>query len=92
VTDSTIREHAASRPVTYLLSELDVATPSGFFGSCAAMAQGTNRFVRGIAFAQYMTEFGRAPHKAVVVDGCSHDARCVYTSDDALPVLFRNAE
>ena len=91
-TDSTIKEQAASRPVTYLLSELDVTVPSGFFGSCAAMAQGTNRVVRGMAFAQYMTEFGRAPHKAVVVDGCSHDARCVYTSDDALPVLFRKPE
>ena len=87
-----MRSQAASRPVTYLLSELDVAPPSGFFGSCAAMAQGSNRFARGMAFAQYMTALGGAAHKAVVVDGCSHDARCVYTSEDALPVLFRSPD
>ena len=91
-TEAQVREQAASRPVTYLISQLDLATPSGFFGSCAAMAQGSSRFARGKAFASYMTELGRASHQAIVVDGCSHDARCVYTSDDALPVLFRRTE
>ena len=92
LTEAQVKEQAASRPVTYLLSELDLTTPTGFFGSCAAMAQGSSRLARGKTFASYMTAFGGAPHQAIVIDGCSHDARCVYTSEDALPVLFRRPE
>jgi pimeloyl-ACP methyl ester carboxylesterase len=92
LTASQVREQAAGRPVTYLLAALDIAAPTGFFGSCAAMAQGKSRLARGRAFASYMTAFGRAPHQAIVVGGCGHDARCVYTSEDALPVLFRRTE
>jgi pimeloyl-ACP methyl ester carboxylesterase len=90
VSESQLKEQAARRAVTYLLGETDVAVPSGgYFASCAAMAQGSSRFARGMAFAQYMSEFSREGlHKAVVVDGCGHDARCVFTSDDALPALF----
>jgi pimeloyl-ACP methyl ester carboxylesterase len=89
VSESQIKEQAARRPVTYLLGQQDVVAPGGFFGSCAGMAQGGSRLARGMAFAQYMKEFSReGVHKVVLVDGCGHDARCVYTSDDALPALL----
>jgi len=89
VAEAQFREQAARRPVTFLVGELDLSTPRGFFGSCAPMAQGGNRQVRGLAFAQYLSEVDReGPHKVVVVEACGHDARCMFTSDNALPVLF----
>ena len=89
LTEAELREQAARRPVTYLLSELDVAQPGGFYGSCAAMAQGSSRLSRGVAFASYMTQFNQGPHRRIIVDGCGHDVRCVYTSGAALSSLFR---
>jgi pimeloyl-ACP methyl ester carboxylesterase len=89
VSGSQLKEQAIRRPVTFLLSQLDVDTPSGFFGSCGPMAQGRSRQARGLAFAQYLTEFNpQGFHKVIVVEACGHDARCVFTSDDALPALF----
>ena len=88
LSEAQLKEQASHRPVTYLLGQLDVVPPGGFFGSCAGMAQGNNRQVRGQAFAQYMTSLGGASHKAIIVDGCGHEARCIYTSEEALPVLF----
>jgi len=87
---SQLKENVARRPVTYLLGDADTVTASGgFFGSCAAMAQGGNRQARGMAFAQYASEFSpEHRHKVIIVDGCGHDARCIFTSDDALPALF----
>jgi len=91
LSDAQLVRQAAQRPVTYLLSQLDVSIPGpgGYYGSCAAMAQGSTRLSRGLAFASYMAQAHRAPHKSIVVDGCAHDSRCVYTSDEALRVLFR---
>jgi pimeloyl-ACP methyl ester carboxylesterase len=92
ISDSQLKEQAARRPLTFLLSQLDVATPTGFFGACAGMAQGRNRQARGLAFAQYLTELNpQGVHKVIIVEACGHDARCVYTSDDALPALFSRA-
>jgi serine phosphatase RsbU (regulator of sigma subunit) len=85
-----LKEQASRRPVTYLLSELDVAPypPGGFFGSCAAMAQGNTRLARGKAFALYMAELNQAAHKLIVLYECGHEPSCVYTSEDAQRVLF----
>ena len=85
-----VKEQVARRAVTYLLGDADTVTANGgFFGSCAAMAQGGNRQSRGVAFAQYASEFSpEKRHKVIIVDGCGHDARCIFTSDDALPALF----
>ena len=89
MSDSALKAQAASRPITILVGQLDVNTPTGFFGTCAPMAQGRSRQARGLAFAQYLTEFNRqGPNKVIVVEDCGHDARCVFTSDDALPALF----
>ena len=90
LSDAQLVRQAAQRPVTYLLSVLDVspAPPGGYYGSCAAMAQGSNRLSRGLAFASYMAQVHRAPHRSIVVDGCGHDTRCVYTSDQSRRVLF----
>ena len=52
------------------------------------MAQGPSRLARGKAWAKYVNEKFGAHHKAVVVPMCGHNARCMYGSDAALPVLF----
>jgi len=86
--EAQLLRQATERPVTYLLSELDVRPPGGFFGSCAGMAQGTTRLSRGLAFVSYMAQLNHAPHKSIVIEACGHDPRCVYTADEARAALF----
>ncbi len=90
LSDAQLSEQASRRPVTYLLSELDISRspPSSFYGSCAAVAQGGTRLERGLAFATYMTRIKRAPGKVIIVEACGHDPRCVFTASVALRTLF----
>jgi len=87
-TDGQLRQQLASRPTTYLLGQLDILPLAGFDGSCAAMAQGPTRLARGEAFARLVNEKLGAHHVVAVVPLCGHNARCMYTSDVALPLLF----
>jgi pimeloyl-ACP methyl ester carboxylesterase len=87
-TDDQMRKQLASRPTTYLLGELDILPLGGFDSSCGAMAQGPTRLARGQAFAKYANEKLGAQHKMVIVPLCGHNARCMYTSEAALPLLF----
>jgi len=87
-TDEQIRKQLVERPTTYLLGELDILPLGGFDGSCSAMAQGPTRLARGQAFAKYVNEKLGAKHSVVVVPLCGHNARCMYTADVALPLLF----
>lgn len=88
LTDDQLRKQIVSRPVTYLLSELDTLPIAGFDSSCPAMAQGPSRLERGKAYAAYLKEKYGAQHSVTVVPLCGHNARCVFTSDPALPVIF----
>lgn len=88
LTDEQLRKQLASRPVTYLLGELDILPLGGFDSSCPAMAQGPTRLARGQAFEKYVNEKFGAKHKAQVVSLCGHNARCMFTAETALPVLF----
>lgn len=83
-----IRAQAASRPVTYLIGELDTLPIAGFDSSCVAMAQGPDRFARAKAYFNHVTERHGAKHQFVPVPLCGHNNRCVWTADVALPVLF----
>ena len=87
-TDEQLRKQLASRPVTYLLGELDILPLGGFDSSCPAMAQGATRLARGQAFQRYANEKFGARHSAVVVPLCGHNARCMFTAEPALPLLF----
>lgn len=90
-TDAQIRTQLASRPTTYLVGELDILPLGGFDSSCAAMAQGPTREARGQAFARYVNERLGARQPAVVVPLCGHNARCMFTSEAALPLMFPEA-
>jgi hypothetical protein len=90
IPDEQLKRQLGSRPATYLLGELDILPLYGFDDSCSAMAQGPTRLARGFAYAKFVTESLNADHKAILVPACGHDARCVFTSETALPVLFKS--
>ena len=87
-TDNQLKQQLASRPTTYLLGQLDILPLAGFDGSCAAMAQGPTRLARGEAFARLVNEKLGGHHAVAIVPLCGHNARCMYTSDVALPLIF----
>jgi pimeloyl-ACP methyl ester carboxylesterase len=86
--DQQLQRQLASRPVTYLLGGADIVPFGGFDDSCPAMAQGPTRLARGLAYTKYVNERYGADHQAVVVEACGHDDRCMFTSNQALPLLF----
>jgi hypothetical protein len=88
LSEEQLRKQIASRPVSYLLGELDTLPLGGFDSSCAAMAQGRSRRARGEAWVKYVNAKLDADQREVKVPMCGHNARCMYTSDEALPLLF----
>jgi len=52
------------------------------------MAQGPMRRARGQAFQKFVTEKPGAKSPAVIVHLCGHNARCIFTADEAMPLLF----
>jgi pimeloyl-ACP methyl ester carboxylesterase len=87
-TEDQLKKQFAARPATYLLGELDILPLGGFDGSCSAMAQGPTRLARGEAFAKYANDKLGAHHAVVIVPLCGHNARCMFTAESALPLLF----
>lgn len=88
LSDDQLKHQLASRSVTYLLGEIDILPLGGFDSSCPAMAQGPTRLARGQAFAAYIAAKYKAQHKTVVVPLCGHNARCMFTAEVTLPILF----
>jgi pimeloyl-ACP methyl ester carboxylesterase len=86
--DDQLKKQLASRPTTYLLSQVDTLPLGGFDASCNAMAQGATRRARGEAYVKYVNEKLGATHAVQIVPECGHNDRCVYTTDDVLPVIF----
>jgi pimeloyl-ACP methyl ester carboxylesterase len=88
IPDDQLKKQLAARPTTYLLGEIDILPLGGFDSSCPAMAQGPTRLARGQAFAKYVAQKYGAQHKVTVVSLCGHNARCMFTSEQALPIVF----
>ncbi len=88
LSDEQLKKQLAARPAIYLLGELDTTPLAGFDGSCPAMAQGANRLLRGQAFAKYVNQKFGAKHQITPVPLCGHNARCIFTSETALPLIF----
>jgi len=88
LSEDQLKTQLAGRPVTYLLGEADILPLGVFDTSCPAMAQGPTRLGRGLAFSKYVNEHLGAHHNTIVVPFCSHSARCMFTSDVALPLIF----
>jgi pimeloyl-ACP methyl ester carboxylesterase len=88
LSDEQLKQQLVARPVVYLLGELDTLPLAGFDASCPAMAQGPNRLARGQAYAKYVNQKFGAQHKVTTVPLCGHNARCIFTSEAALPIIF----
>ena len=89
LTGGEITEQAAKRPINYLVGDQDVQPlDGGFYGSCAAAAQGATRFARGVFFARHMTDRHETGRPAVVVPGCAHSESCMFLSRTGLDALF----
>ncbi len=88
IPDDQLKKQLAARPTTYLLGEIDILPLGGFDSSCPAMAQGPTRRARGEAFVKYVDQKYGADHKSVIVSLCGHNARCMFTSEQALPIVF----
>ena len=52
------------------------------------MAQGPTRRARGEAFAKYVNEKYGAHHTLAMISLCGHNARCMFTADPALALIF----
>jgi len=83
-----LKKQLAARPVTYLLGEIDILPLGGFDSSCSAMTQGPTRLARGQAFGKLVNEKYGAKHATTIVPLCGHNARCMFTAEPALPILF----
>jgi pimeloyl-ACP methyl ester carboxylesterase len=88
LSDEQLKKQYVARPVVYLLGELDTLPLAGFDSSCPAMAQGPSRLERGKSYAEYVNGKFGAHHTVTVVPMCGHNARCVFTADPALGILF----
>jgi pimeloyl-ACP methyl ester carboxylesterase len=88
VSDADMRARLIPRDVVYLLGELDTLPIAGFDNSCPAMAQGPNRLERGFNYWNYITTRYSAKHRLTTVPLCGHNARCIFTADQALKVVF----
>jgi pimeloyl-ACP methyl ester carboxylesterase len=86
--DDQLKKQLVSRPTTYLLSQVDTLPLGGFDSSCNAMAQGATRRARGEAYVKFVNEKLGAKQAVQIVPECGHNDRCVYTTDEVLPVLF----
>lgn len=83
-----LTRQTTGRPAIYLVGARDVQPIGGYYGSCAGMAQGATRMERGLRFAKHMSEGYAAQHTTIVVPGCGHSSRCMFTSEAARSVLF----
>lgn len=88
MSDDQLKKQLVSRPTTYLLGQVDVLPLGGFDSGCAAMAQGATRRARGEAFVKFINEKLGGTSKAIIIPECGHNDRCIYTTDEALGVLF----
>jgi hypothetical protein len=85
---STLVNRYAGRKVTYLLGDKDTST-SGIDTSCFANLEGKNRFIRGTAYANYIsTYYPVAQHAKVVVSGVGHSASGMFGSTQGRAALF----
>ncbi|MDB5689016.1 MAG: hypothetical protein JWL91_892 [Sphingomonas bacterium] len=88
ISDDQLKAQLASRPITYLLGQVDTLPLGGFDESPSAMAQGATRRARGEAFVKYVNDRLGGRAKAMIVPECGHNARCIFTTDDVMPLVF----
>ncbi len=86
--DEQLKKQLVSRPITFLLGQVDTLPLGGFDASPPAMAQGATRRVRGEAYVKFVDEHLGGAAKIMIVPECGHNDRCMFTTDSVLPVIF----
>lgn len=77
-----------SRPITFLVGSQDVAPPAD--RTCGANAQGQTRLERNINYWNYLQLIWGASNTTLkVIDGCPHDASCMFRSADGEYFVFQ---
>ncbi len=88
MTDEQLKQQLVSRPMTFLVGQVDTLPLGGFDSSCTAMAQGPTRRSRGEAYVKYLNEQLGAKHEIQVVSECGHNDRCIFTTDAVFAKIF----
>lgn len=88
LSEAQLKANLAARPTTYLLGQVDTLPLGGFDDSDEAMAQGPTRRARGEAYVKFITERLHAWARAVIVEECGHNNRCIFTDPAALAAIF----
>lgn len=88
LSDEQLKKQLLARSAVYMAGELDTLPIAGFDSSCPAMAQGVNRLVRAKSYTDYLRQHYGAQPAFMIVPLCGHNARCMFTADNVLPVLF----
>lgn len=88
IDDAQLKRQLVSRQTTFLFGQVDTLPLGSFDSSCPAMAQGATRRARGESYVKYVNERLGARHAVQIVPECGHNARCVYTTDAVLPIIF----
>lgn len=88
MSDDQLRKNLLTRPITYLLGQLDVLPLGGFDDSPSAMAQGPTRRARGEALVKFIADSLGGKPRAMIVAECGHHNRCVFTTKEVFPVIF----
>ena len=88
VTDEQLKKQLASRPVVYMVGALDTLPIAGFDSTCPAMAQGEHRLARAQAYTSYLKDHYNVQLTFTTIPACGHNARCMFTAERALPILF----
>ena len=87
-----IRVNLTTRDVVFLKGAEDNDPEARYLDqSCPAMAQGTNRFDRGIAYHRYLAELYGAQHEFIVVPGVGHSASRMFGSEGGRRAIFHSA-
>ncbi len=89
LTEQQIRDNYAARDVLYLLGDQDIYVDAYLDTGCEAAFQGQNRLQRGQTLYRYMRQnYDAQNHNMVVVPGVGHSRTAIYTSENALAILF----
>lgn len=58
---------------------------------CPAMLEGPWRKMRGMTYMKFLSKYyGRDVHRFGIIDGCGHNATCIFVSELALAHVFRH--
>ena len=70
------------------LGPYEILAPLGAGGMGEVFRARDTRLARGQAFGKYVNQKFGARHAVTVVPLCGHNARCMFTAEPALPLLF----